>query len=46
MIRINLLVVDRQSAKSRVLIPAAYRVTIGATVILLGTAALIGWWFW
>jgi type IV pilus assembly protein PilN len=46
MIRINLLVVDRQAAKSRVLIPAAYRVTIGATVILLGTALLIGWWFW
>jgi len=46
MIRINLLVVDRQRARSRVLIPAAHRVTIGATVILLATAALIGWWFW
>jgi type IV pilus assembly protein PilN len=46
MIRINLLVVDRQRAKSRVLIPAAHRVTVGATIILLGTAALIGWWFW
>jgi type IV pilus assembly protein PilN len=46
MIRINLLVVDRQAAKSRVFIPAAYRVTIGATVILLATAGLIGWWFW
>ena len=46
MIRINLLVVDRQSARSRVLLPAALRVTIGATVILVATAALIGWWFW
>jgi type IV pilus assembly protein PilN len=46
MIRINLLVVDRKSARSRVLIPAAHKVTIGATVILLVTAALIGWWFW
>jgi type IV pilus assembly protein PilN len=46
MIRINLLVVERQGARSRVLIPAAHRVTIGATVILLATAALIGWWFW
>ena len=47
MIRINLLVVDRQKARTRgALIPAAYRVTLAATVILLGTAALIGWWFW
>ncbi len=46
MIRINLLVVDRQRARSRVLIPAAQRVTIAATIILLATAGLIGWWFW
>ena len=47
MIRINLLVVERQKARARgALIPAAYRVTLAATVILLGTAALIGWWFW
>lgn len=47
MIRINLLVVDRQKARTRgALIPAAYRVTLAATVILVGTAALIGWWFW
>jgi type IV pilus assembly protein PilN len=47
MIRINLLAVERERARKRVvLIPAAHRVTIGATVILIGTAALIGWWFW
>lgn len=47
MIRINLLAVERERARKRVvLIPAAHRVTIGATVILMGTAALIGWWFW
>ena len=47
MIRINLLVVDRQKTRTRgALIPAAYRVTLAATVILVGTAALIGWWFW
>jgi type IV pilus assembly protein PilN len=46
MIRINLLVVERERARKRVvLIPAAHRVTVGATVILIGTAALIGWWF-
>jgi type IV pilus assembly protein PilN len=46
MIRINLLAVERERTRKRVLIPAAHRVTIGATVILLGTAVLIGWWFW
>ena len=46
MIRINLLAVERERARKRVvLIPAAHRVTVGATVILIGTAALIGWWF-
>ena len=46
MIRINLLAVERERTRKRVLIPPAHRVTIGATVILLGTALLIGWWFW
>jgi type IV pilus assembly protein PilN len=46
MIRINLLVVDRQRAAKRVFLPAAQKVTIGATIILLATAGLIGWWFW
>ena len=47
MIRINLLAVERERVRSKrvVLIPAAHRVTIGATVILVGTAALLGWWF-
>ena len=43
MIRINLLAVERERVRKRVvLIPAAHRVTVGATVILVGTAALIG----
>jgi len=46
MIRINLLAVERARARKRVVISAAHRVTIGATVILVGTAVLIGWWFW
>jgi len=47
MIRINLLAVERERVRSKrvVLIPAAHRVTIGATVILVGTAVLLGWWF-
>jgi type IV pilus assembly protein PilN len=46
MIRINLLAVERERARTRVLIPAAHRVTIGASIILVGTALVIGWWFW
>lgn len=45
MIRINLLAVERERKRKLVLIPAAHRVTLGATVILAGTALLIGWWF-
>ena len=47
MIRINLLAVERErTKKTRVLIPPAHRVTIGASVILLATVLGIGWWFW
>jgi type IV pilus assembly protein PilN len=47
MIRINLLAVERErAARTRAFIPAAHRVTIGATLILLGTALFVGWWFW
>ncbi len=46
MIRINLLAVERERTKKRVLIPAAHRVTIAASLILVATALVIGWWFW
>jgi type IV pilus assembly protein PilN len=46
MIRINLLAVDRSAPRRRALIPAAHRVTLGASLILLATALTIGWWFW
>lgn len=46
MIRINLLAVERGAGKRGALIPAAHRVTIAASLILLGTALLVGWWFW
>jgi type IV pilus assembly protein PilN len=46
MIRINLIAVERERTRKRVLIPPAHRVTLGATVLLLGTALLVGWWFW
>jgi type IV pilus assembly protein PilN len=48
MIRINLLAVERERerSKTRVVIPAAQRATIGATLILLMTVLGVGWWFW
>ncbi len=47
MIRVNLLAVERErSKKGLVVIPAAQRVTIGASLILLATVLFIGWWFW
>ena len=46
MIRINLLAVERERSKRRALIPAAHRVTIAASLILVVTALTIGWWFW
>ena len=46
MIRINLLAVERGSTTRASLIPSAHRVTISASLILLGTALLLGWWFW
>lgn len=46
MIRINLLAVERGATSRAIMIPAAHRVTIGASLILLATALVIGWWFW
>jgi type IV pilus assembly protein PilN len=46
-IRINLLAVERErTRKPRVLIPAAHRVTVGASFLLIATVLGIGWWFW
>jgi type IV pilus assembly protein PilN len=46
MIRINLLAVERERSKKRIAIPAAHRTTIAASLILLVTALIVGWWFW
>lgn len=46
MIRINLLAVERERSKRRALIPAAHRITIAASLILIATALGLGWWFW
>ena len=36
----------QRTKKTRVLIPAAHRVTVGASVLLIATVTGIGWWFW
>ena len=48
MIRINLLAVERAAPKraAKALIPAAHRITIAASLILLAAALSVGWWFW
>lgn len=47
MIRINLLAVERgRTKRTAVMIPAVHRVTIVASLILIGTALFVGWWFW
>lgn len=46
MIRINLLSVDRERTKRAALIPPGQRVTLAASLIVLGTFLFIGWWFW
>ena len=46
MIRINLLAVERERTKTRVVIPAAHRATLGASLILLATVLGVAWWFW
>jgi len=46
MIRINLLAVDRERTKRSGLIPAAQRVTIAASLILIVTFLGVAWWFW
>jgi type IV pilus assembly protein PilN len=47
MIRINLLAVERERAKKpRAIIPAAQRVTIAASFILVATVVGVAWWFW
>jgi type IV pilus assembly protein PilN len=46
MIRINLLAVERERTKTRIVIPAAQRVTIAASLILIATVLGVGWWFW
>jgi type IV pilus assembly protein PilN len=46
MIRINLLAIERERTAKRFVLSEAHRVTIAASLILIGTALVVGWWFW
>ena len=47
MIRINLLsVVRERRTRRRIGFDIAQKVTLACSVILLGTALGVGWWFW
>jgi type IV pilus assembly protein PilN len=46
MIRINLLAVERERSRKKFVITEAQRVTIAASLILVCTALIVGWWFW
>jgi type IV pilus assembly protein PilN len=46
MIRVNLIAVERERGRKRVIITAAHKVTAAALLVLLGTVAVVGWWGW
>lgn len=46
MIRINLLGVERQKAKKAPVLDVGQRLTAVCSLILVGTAVGVGWWYW
>ena len=46
MIKINLLAVDRDRAKRKAKFQIGQKVTVGCSLILVGAALLVGWWYW
>lgn len=46
MIRVNLLAVERARSRRRFAITPAHRVTAGASLILVATVLVVGWWGW
>jgi type IV pilus assembly protein PilN len=46
MIRVNLLSVDRARSERRSSFQVGQKVTVGCSLLLVGTALLIGWWYW
>jgi type IV pilus assembly protein PilN len=46
MIRINLLAAERERGRSRSWFPGQQKITVVCCLILAGTAAGLGWWYW
>jgi type IV pilus assembly protein PilN len=46
MIRINLLAVERDRARTRARFQFAQKLTVACSLILVATGLLIGWWYW
>jgi type IV pilus assembly protein PilN len=46
MIRVNLIAVERDRGRKRIVITAAQKVTAGAVLILIATVVIVGWWAW
>lgn len=46
MIRINLLGTEKPRVRKAIAFDVGQRVTVGASLIVVATAGVIGWWFW
>jgi type IV pilus assembly protein PilN len=46
MIRVNLLAVERDRGRKRLVVTAAQKVTAAAVLILVATMVIVGWWAW
>lgn len=46
MIRINLLTVDRERTKRKAKFLIGQKITVACSLILVGAALVVGWWFW
>lgn len=46
MIRINLLAADRERARRRTKFQVGQKITVGCSLILIGTVLGVGWWYW
>ncbi len=46
MIRINLLAAERERSKRQAKLQAGQKLTLACSLILVATAAGIGWWYW
>jgi type IV pilus assembly protein PilN len=46
LIRINLLTVDRERTKRKAKFLIGQKITVACSLILVGAALVVGWWFW